>query len=105
MFLCPVVYPLSAVPEQFRVVLLANPLTATIETIRYLALWNEPPAWKALALWSVVTAGMAWMSFVWFMKTKKGFADEVPQVGVERNFVCVIEASIQVLNTVGYHRW
>ena len=75
MFLCPVVYPLSAVPEQFRVVLLANPLTVTIETIRYLALWNEPPAWKALALWSVVTAGMAWMSFVWFMKTKKGFAD------------------------------
>jgi lipopolysaccharide transport system permease protein len=75
MFLCPVVYPLSAVPEQFRLLLLVNPLTTTIETIRNLALWDQPPAWAWLATWTVVTAGMAWMSFVWFIKTKRGFAD------------------------------
>ncbi|MGH9320350.1 MAG: ABC transporter permease [Vicinamibacteria bacterium] len=75
MFLCPVVYPLSAVPEQFRLVLLVNPLTTTVETIRHLALWDQPPDWASLATWTVLTAGMAWLSFIWFMKTKKGFAD------------------------------
>ena len=75
MFLCPVVYPLTAVPERFQVVLLLNPLTTTIETIRHLVLWNQPPEWTSLTIWSLLTAGMAWMSFVWFMKTKKGFAD------------------------------
>ena len=75
MFLSPVVYPLEAVPEKFRMVLLVNPLTTTMETIRRITLWDEPLDWTSLAFWTVLTAGMAWMSFVWFMKAKKGFAD------------------------------
>jgi len=77
MFLSPVFYPVSALPEAFQPWLLANPLTFIIEQAREVLIWGHLPDWRGLALYAVVSVGVAWLGYVWFQKTRKGFADVV----------------------------
>jgi lipopolysaccharide transport system permease protein len=35
MYATPVIYPVSSIPERFRIFILANPLTPIVETFRY----------------------------------------------------------------------
>lgn len=75
MFLAPVVYPVSAVPPQFRDYLLANPLTFIIEQSREVLVWGRAPDLAGLAIFMAVSLSVAWLGFFWFQKTRKGFAD------------------------------
>jgi lipopolysaccharide transport system permease protein len=75
MFLSPVFYPVSAVPERFRVYLLANPLTFIIEQARAVLIFGHTPDWLGLGVYTLVAILVAWMGFAWFQKTRKGFAD------------------------------
>jgi lipopolysaccharide transport system permease protein len=75
MFMSPIFYPLSAVPEKFRWVIAANPLTFVIEQARQVVINGELPDWTGLFLYSLVSAVVAWGGFAWFQKTRKGFAD------------------------------
>jgi lipopolysaccharide transport system permease protein len=77
MFLSPVFYPATALPEQYRYLLLMNPLTPAIEQIRDVLFWGHAPDWKAFALYLAATSLIAWLGFAWFQKTRKGFADVV----------------------------
>lgn len=75
LFLSPVFYPLSALPEPFRPLLMANPLTFIIEQARETLIWGGVPDWRGLAIYLLPALGVAWIGFAWFQKTKKGFAD------------------------------
>lgn len=75
MFMAPVFYPMSALPEAFRRWMLVNPLTLVIEQAREVLIWGRTPDWQGLLLYWAAAIGMAWMGFVWFQKTRKGFAD------------------------------
>ncbi len=75
MFLAPVVYPVSAVPENLRPLLMLNPLTFIIEQSRNVLIWGRLPDWMGLSLFLVISLFVAWLGFVWFQKTRKGFAD------------------------------
>lgn len=75
MFLSPVFYPITAVPEKFRPFILANPLTFIIEQAREVLIWGHQPDWLGLSGYSVVALLIAWLGYVWFQKTRKGFAD------------------------------
>ncbi len=77
MFLAPVVYPVSAVPEHLRPLLMANPLTFIIEQSRNVLIWGRSPAWGGLLLFFCMSALVAWLGFFWFQKTRKGFADVI----------------------------
>ncbi len=77
MFLSPIFYPASAVPEQLRLILLLNPLTGVMEQARDLLFWGalpDPGAWLASFGYGFV---LAWLGYAWFVKTRKGFADVV----------------------------
>ncbi len=74
-FLSPIFYPVSAVPEAARVFIMANPLTFIIEQSREVLLWGHLPDWSGLGLYTLVALMFAWAGFVWFQKTRKGFAD------------------------------
>lgn len=74
-FLSPVFYPVTAVPEGFRPVLMANPLTFIIEQAREVVIWGHYPDWTGLLIYSVAATLFAWAGFAWFQKTRKGFAD------------------------------
>ncbi len=74
-FLSPIFYPVSAVPERFRLLLYANPLTSILTDFRRTMLWRSAPAWEAWAALTVGSALIALLGYAWFMQTKKGFAD------------------------------
>jgi lipopolysaccharide transport system permease protein len=75
MFLSPVFYPVSALPEIFRPWLMANPLTFIIEQAREVLIWGHLPNWAGLIVYTLAAAAVAWAGYVWFQKTRKGFAD------------------------------
>ena len=77
MFLSPVFYPLSAVPEQLHPLILANPLTFIIEQARAVLIFGKMPNWYGLGLYFVAAGVFAWLGFAWFQKTRKGFADVI----------------------------
>lgn len=75
MFLSPVFFPITAVPERFRPFIMANPLTFIIEQARDVLVWGRLPNWSGLLIYTVVATLVAWAGFAWFQKTRKGFAD------------------------------
>jgi lipopolysaccharide transport system permease protein len=77
MFLSPVFYPVSSVPERWQPWLHANPLTPVIEQVRRVVLDGLWPEWSQLALHLVIASVFAWAGARWFAATRKGFADVI----------------------------
>lgn len=77
LFMSPIFYPLSAVPDKFRPLLTLNPLALIIEDARALLFQGTFPPLDNLLLEFAVGFGCAWLGYIWFMKTKKGFSDVV----------------------------
>lgn len=75
LFLAPVFYPLSALPELYQKLMFVNPLTFIIEQSRAVLIWGQLPNWLGLTFYFVTSALIAWMGFWWFQKTRNGFAD------------------------------
>jgi lipopolysaccharide transport system permease protein len=75
MFLSPVFYPVTALPEKFRPFMMANPLTFIIEQAREVLIWGHLPNWIGLGAYSAAAVVIAWAGYAWFQKTRKGFAD------------------------------
>lgn len=77
MFLSPIFYPASALPETYRHILYLNPITPVIEMTRDVLYWGKPPDFTMLGLYWLTTGVIAWLGFAWFQKTRKGFADVI----------------------------
>lgn len=77
MFLAPVFYPVTAVPERLRPFIMANPLTFIIEQGREVLVWGHLPNWIGLGIYTVAATVVAWAGYAWFQKTRKGFADVI----------------------------
>ncbi len=75
MFLAPVFYPVTAIPEEIRPWIMANPLTFIIEQAREVLIWGRLPDWSGLGLYTSLAIATAWAGYAWFQKTRKGFAD------------------------------
>jgi len=75
MFLSPIFYPISALPKEFQSLIMLNPLTFIIEQSRDVLIWGKMPDFYGLAIYSVISIVIMWLCFVWFQKTRKGFAD------------------------------
>ena len=75
MFLSPVFYSRSSLPEEYQKILLLNPMTFMIEQTRDVMIWGNLPDWNGLLLYSACSILIASSGFFWFQKTRKGFAD------------------------------
>lgn len=75
LFMSPIFYPLSALPESIRVYLYLNPLTFIVEQVRSVLIWGAQPDWTGMGYYSLVSLLMAWLGWIWFNRTRKGFAD------------------------------
>ena len=75
MFLTPIFYPVTAIPEKMRIFIYMNPLTFIVEQMRDVLIWGKLPNWSGWGLSMAVGIMMAWIGLVWFQKTRKGFAD------------------------------
>lgn len=74
-FMTPIFYPVSAIPERFRWPIRLNPLTLLIEEARKIFLYGELPDWRFLGAAFLISLLVLHFGFLWFNKTKKGFAD------------------------------
>lgn len=75
MFMTPIFYPVTALPEGFRQWLYLNPVTPIIEQVRDVLYWGQRPDFSLLGIYTLVSVVVAWLGFAWFQKTRKGFAD------------------------------
>mgnify|MGYP001611073039 FL=1 len=75
LFLSPIFYPASALPESVRDYLFLNPLSFVIEQARAVTLYGQLPDWSGLVVYYMLASIVAWAGLIWFMKTRKGFAD------------------------------
>ena len=77
LFLSPIFYPRSTLPQGYQVALQANPLTLPVEMVRDVLFWGRPPQWELLAVYSAISVLVACAGFAWFQRTRKGFADVI----------------------------
>jgi lipopolysaccharide transport system permease protein len=75
MFLSPIFYPVSALPESLRPLVELSPLSFTVEQARNVMLWGRGLDWQTWAV-HVAEGGLAaWLGYACFQKVRKGFAD------------------------------
>jgi len=77
MFLSPVFYPLSALPDKYQIWLQLNPLTYFMEEARNVLIFGKFPDAAGWVIYLMCGASIAWLGFAWFQKTRKGFADVI----------------------------
>lgn len=77
MFLSPIFYPISSLPIKFQFLLNLNPLSPTIEIARDILFWGVPPNLETLYISLIISILTAWIGFIIFQKTRKGFADVI----------------------------
>ena len=75
MFLSPVFFPLTALPAEYHSIVELNPLTFLIEETRSVLIWGKNLEWDAWMRQSLISILVAWLGYVWFQKTRKGFSD------------------------------
>ena len=76
-FMTPIFYSAEMVPEPFRSVLAINPLTAFIQNVRQIMIFNQWPNWTLLGIASIVAIVVFQLGYFWFQKTRGGFADVI----------------------------
>jgi lipopolysaccharide transport system permease protein len=74
-FLTPIIYGIEMVPAPFRAVIRLNPLTGMVEAVRDVLIYGAWPSCGVLAGLMLVALCVFQLGFVWFMKTRRGFAD------------------------------
>jgi lipopolysaccharide transport system permease protein len=77
LYLTPVAYPLSAVPENYRGFFLLNPLTGVIEGLRSVILFDREPEWPVVGISAAIIVTLFAVSITLFKKTDKYFADVI----------------------------
>ena len=77
MYITPVVYPVSKVPESFRWLMLCNPVAPIVETFRCAFLGSGEFHWAFWLLSLAVTAVVVFFGILVFNKVEKNFIDTV----------------------------
>ena len=74
-FMTPIFYPATVVPEKYKWVLGLNPLATSVDQARDLFLLGRIPDVLSIVLIYCFSLGVFHLGFLWFLRTKKGFAD------------------------------
>jgi len=75
MFLTPIFYPASALPESVRGYVILNPLASVVEQARSVLIEGDLPNWQTFGVELSVSVVVAWLGLLWFQKTRNGFSD------------------------------
>ncbi|MCB1182880.1 ABC transporter permease [bacterium] len=77
MFLTPLIYPTSIIPEKFRFLSLMNPMTGVIDAFRSLALPDRPVNWETLGISVGIGLVILIAGLVHFRRAEREFADVI----------------------------
>ena len=75
LFLCPIFYPIQAVPERFRAFIQVNPVSLCIEDARRVVLWGMMPDWPCFFGNLFFSLLFFCLGVLFFMRTKDLFAE------------------------------
>lgn len=77
MYASPIVYPLSIVPEKYKWLIVANPVTSIIETFKHAFLGAGEFSWYYLAYTGLFTFVLLSVALIVFHRVEKNFMDTV----------------------------
>ena len=77
MYLTPIIYPESVVPQRYRPVIDANPFTPLVRNYRYVLIEGWAPDWIGLAYFAIFAVLAFLVGYWWFARTRKNFADVI----------------------------
>ena len=77
MYLTPVVYPLSEVPDRFKIFILINPMTAVVESYRGAFLGANSITLDSLILSIIITVVVFVLGIIVFSRVEKTFMDTI----------------------------
>jgi lipopolysaccharide transport system permease protein len=77
LFATPVIYPVSMIPDRYRLFVALNPLSGVIDAFRAALVPTKQVDWQLLWISSAVTLGIFAAAVVYFKKTERAFADIV----------------------------
>jgi homopolymeric O-antigen transport system permease protein len=77
MYLTPIIYPESIVPERFRRFINLNPFTPLVRSYRRIFLEGLPPDWSGLGYFTLIALIVFIFGYWWFARTRKNFADVI----------------------------
>ena len=77
MFASPIVYPVSLVPERWRLFYSLNPMAGVIEGFRWALLGKESPDLGVIIISSIMVLALLLPGIVYFKYTERTFADVV----------------------------
>nr|HPJ11666.1 ABC transporter permease [Flavobacterium sp.] len=72
-----VIYPLSAAPEKYRMIIELNPMTGIIEAFRYCFLGKGEFTLASLGYSTICTLVVMLLGIIIFNKTEKNFVDTI----------------------------
>lgn len=75
MFVSPLFFPLTALPEGIRPYIYLNPVTFIIQQMREVIIWGHLPDWSGFLLYLSASIVIALGGYLFFIKTRKGFSD------------------------------
>jgi len=75
LFMSPIFYPITAVPEEYRMLIYINPLTFIVESLRDVVLYGRLFSLEGYAIYWGVSIVLYVLAMAWFKKVRRGFAD------------------------------
>jgi len=77
MFVTPVIYPVSVVPERYRALYLVNPMAGVIDSYRKVVVQGVAPDLWAQGLAALVSTLIVMLSWSYFQRAERTFADVI----------------------------
>jgi lipopolysaccharide transport system permease protein len=77
LFVTPVIYPASMIPDKYRFLVALNPLSGIVEGFRSTLLPSRPVDWALLGASAATTAVVFIAACLYFASTEKAFADVI----------------------------
>jgi lipopolysaccharide transport system permease protein len=77
MYATPVIYPLSTVPERYRLLIALNPMTPVIETFRHAFLGGGAVDGPQLIVSGLTTIAVLFLGLMLFTHVERTFMDTV----------------------------
>jgi lipopolysaccharide transport system permease protein len=76
-FMSGIFFPLSAIPDRYRVFMRINPLTSILEDARRTLLWGRMPDWHWWLLTTIPALVIMQLGYMAFMRSRKAFGDVI----------------------------
>lgn len=75
LFLTPIFYDSDRIPHPWHYILRINPIAYFVDQTRRVLIYGQWPDWWILGGITVLSVIVFQLGYLWFMRTKKGFAD------------------------------